>query len=86
LFVLGAVLAAHSYRKLSHALAQIIAIVFPIAEKATGGMVGESQEHLQGMSSHLLQLICSRLHYHSLFGQGVAGCGIVVQTIYRDNT
>jgi hypothetical protein len=83
--VLGAVLAAYSHRELSHALAQVVAFVFPFAEKAAGRMVGEGQEHLQGMSSHLLQLLCPGLYHHSLFSLGIAGGRIVIQAFYRDD-
>ena len=48
-------------------------------------MIGECQEHLQGVSSHLLQLLCPGLHHHSLFRQGIAGSRIVIQAFYRDD-
>ena len=70
---------------LAHALAQVAAFIFPIAKEAAGGMIGEGQEHLQGISSHLLQLLCPGLHHHSLFRQGIAGSGIVIQAFYGDN-
>jgi hypothetical protein len=66
-FILGAVLAAHSDREFAHAFAQIVAFVFPVAKKAAGGVIGESEEHLQGVSSHLLQFIGPGLHHHSFF-------------------
>jgi hypothetical protein len=48
-------------------------------------MVGESQEHLQGVSSHLLQLLCPGLHHHPLFRQSIAGCRIAIKSLYRDD-
>ena len=81
--VLGAVLASHSHRELSHALPQVPAFVLSLAEEAAGGMVGQSQEHLQGMPPHLLKLIGAGLHHHAFLGRGVAGCGIAVHALYR---
>jgi hypothetical protein len=85
LLVLGAVLASHGNRKLAHALAQVAAFIFPIAKQATGRMIGQCQEHLQGISPHLLKLLCLGLHHHSLFCRGVAGGRIVIQAFYGYN-
>jgi len=49
-------------------------------------MVGQSQNHLQGMPPHLLQLIGPGLHHHALPGRCVAGCGIGVHALHRDDT
>jgi hypothetical protein len=83
--VLGAVLAAYCHRELAHALAQVIAFASPFAKEAAGGMIGECQEHLQGVSSHLLQLLCPGLYHHSLFRLGIAGSRIVIQAFYGDD-
>jgi hypothetical protein len=85
LLVLWAVLAAHGDRKLAQALAQVAAFIFPVAKEATGRMIGECQEHLQGISSHLLKLLCSSFYHHSLFCKGIASGRIVIQTFYRDD-
>jgi len=47
-------------------------------------MVGQSQEHLQGVPPHLLKLIGGCLHLHSFLCQGIAGCGKAVHALYRD--
>lgn len=83
--ILWAVLAAHSDRKLAQAFAQIGAFVLPVAKEAAGGMIGEGQEHLQGVSSHLLQLIGLGLHHHPLFCRSIAGSGIAVHAFHRDD-
>jgi len=84
--ILGAVLASHGNRQLSHALPQIPAFVLSLAEKAAGGMVGQSQKHLQGVPPHLLQLLGPGLYHHALQGRGVAGCGIRVHALHSDDT
>jgi len=84
--ILGAVLASHGHRKPPHALPQIPAFVLSLAEEAAGRMVGQSQNHLQGMPPHLLQLIGPGLHHHALPGRCVAGCGIGVHALHRDDT
>ena len=48
-------------------------------------MVGEGEEHLQGVSSHLLQLLGTGVDHHPLGCWGIAGCGIVIQTLHRDD-
>jgi hypothetical protein len=83
--VLGAVLAAHCDRKLAHALAQVAAFILPVAKQAAGRMIGEGQEHLQGISPHLLKLLCLGLHHHSIFCRGATGGRIVIQASYGYN-
>jgi hypothetical protein len=85
LLVLEAVLASHGNRELAHALAQVAAFIFPVAKQATGRMIGKCQEHLQGISPHLLKLLGLGLHHHSLFCRGVAGGRIVIQAFYGYN-
>jgi len=83
--IAGAELASHRHRKLLHTLTELGAFVLSIAEKTGGGMVGEGEEHLQGVSSHLLQLFSPGLDDHTLLREGVAGGGIVVKPLYRDD-
>jgi hypothetical protein len=85
LLILRAVLAAHGDRKLAQALAQVTAFIFPVAKQATGGMIGQCQEHLQGISSHLLKLLCSGFYHHPLFCMGIASGRIIIQAFYRYN-
>ena len=73
LAVVRTVLAAHCYWKLAHALPQLAAFVLSLAEEAGGGMVGEGEEHLQGMSSHLLELLGAGMDNQSLGCRGIAG-------------
>ena len=48
-------------------------------------MVGECQEYLQGISSHLLELRSRGLNHHTIFCQSGAGRRIVIQAFYRDD-
>ncbi len=83
--VIGIVLAAHSHRELPHALAQVGTFVFPIAKKTGCWVTGQSQKHLQGMPSHLLQLFCACLYNHSILCRSIAGKRIAVLAINRDD-